>query len=437
MDQYPYKVMKKLDQILAATDKIAWLFSKAPEKDFSRHRKLPFHKLVKLMIGMEGSSLGHEMLNCFHFSKETPSVSALIQQRTKLLPEAISFVFSAVVKTFPCRRDIDGYRLIACDGSDLHYASNPSETDCFFRLDEQSRGYNLMHLNALYDLYSRRYVDAIIQPSRQRDEVGAFVSTIDRFPADDKTIFTADRGYESYNVMAHIIEKGMYFLLRVRSPESMSMLGKLRLPEGEGFDHTIHIEVTKKQTNLVKANPVLYRFVPKNRRFDFCDLYSHIFYPLDLRVVSVEIAPGQFEYLITNLDDAAFPPDKLKVLYCQRWGIETSFRDLKYTIGLSNFHSKRAEFITQEVFARLILYNLCELVVSHSALFRTTASYVYKLNFSVAVHIFRHAFFLNHDDSPPDVVTLIRKHILPIRPGRNGPRIIKYRSAVSFNYRIA
>jgi len=361
MDKYPYEVMGKLDSILEETDRVARLFSKTPGKDFSRHRKLPFHRLAKMLIGMEGSSLSHEMLNCFHFSHDTPTVSALVQQRAKLLPEAMAFVFSEVGKAFPCRKTVDGYRLIACDGSALHYPANPLETDTFFQTDDHARGYNLLHLNALYDVCSKRYTDAILQPGRCADEVGAFVTMIDRFPADAKAIFTADRGYESYNVMAHIIEKGMRFLIRVKNPRSNGILCRFRLPENAAFDMPLHVELTKKQTNQVKSNPDLYRVVPKAGRFDFCDLHHTRFYPLDFRVVAVELAPGLFEYLVTNLDASLFPPLKLKALYHLRWGVETSFRDLKYTIGLSGFHSQRAEFIAQEVFARLILYNLCEL----------------------------------------------------------------------------
>ncbi len=37
-----------------------------------------------------------------------------------------------------------------------------------------------------------------------------------------------------------------------------------------------------------------------------------------------------------------------KNLYASRWGIETSFRDLKYSIGLVNFHAKKKEGILQE-----------------------------------------------------------------------------------------
>ena len=315
MDRYPYVVMEKLDSILKGIGKAAWRFSKSPEKDFSRQRKLPFHRLVKMLIGMEESVLSHELLRWFHFSRKTPSVSAFIQQRAKLLPEAMQHVFSEVNKAFPCHGKTDGYRLIACDGSDLHYAANPAESDCFFKSDTQSRGYNLLRLNVLFDLCAKRYIDAIMQPRRQEDEIGAFISMIDRFPADEKVIFIADRGYESYNVLAHIMEKGMHFLIRVKRPGSCGILCKLGLPNEQPFDGSFQLLLTKKQTKQVKDNPLLYRFIPKPARFDFCDLQFRPFYPMLFRVVDVEISNGCFEYLITNLIPSAFPPDKLKRLY--------------------------------------------------------------------------------------------------------------------------
>jgi hypothetical protein len=47
---------------------------------------------------------------------------------------------------------------------------------------------------------------------------------------------------------------------------------------------------------------------------------------------------------------------KIKEIYALRWGIETSFRELKYAIGLSNFHAKKVAYIKQEIFARLTLF---------------------------------------------------------------------------------
>ena len=55
---------------------------------------------------------------------------------------------------------------------------------------------------------------------------------------------------------------------------------------------------------------------------------------------------------------------EIKKLYEWRWGIERSFRELKYTIGLTNFHAKKVEYILQEIFARLIIYNFCERIIT-------------------------------------------------------------------------
>lgn len=45
--------------------------------------------------------------------------------------------------------------------------------------------------------------------------------------------------------------------------------------------------------------------------------------------------------------------------YHLRWGIETSFRDLKHTKGAIHLHSKKTEFVALELWSRLILYNFC------------------------------------------------------------------------------
>lgn len=437
MDKYPIQLREKVNKLIGGMEKCAYLFSKNGEKDFTRTRKIPFSRVIKSLIYMGGQSLNRELLDIWHLDQQTPTGSAFIQQRSKLSQDALPFLFKELNEMSPGGRNIDGYRFLACDGSDLHYAANPADTACYFRVNEHSKGYNLLHLNALYDLQSKRYVDAVVQPRREADEIGAFISMIDRFKGDEKTIFTADRGYESYNVLAHIQERGMKYVLRIKKPSSSGILRSLHLQENCAFDLAFSYFLTKKQTNFVKQHRSQYHILPKDCRFDFCDLHHTPYYPFSFRVVSVEITAGVFEYLITNLDPLSFPPDKLKSIYRLRWGIETSFRDLKYTIGLSAFHSKKAEFICQEIFARLIFYNLCEMVVSHAAIFHKTASCVYQLNFSQAVHILRRFFSLAPDDPPLDVISLIHKYLLPVRSDRCNPRKVHFRSAVSFIYRIA
>lgn len=108
---------------------------------------------------------------------------------------------------------------------------------------------------------------------------------------------------------------------------------------------------------------------------------------------------------------------------------------MKYTVGLLHFHSKKVEFILQEIFSSLIMYNFSELITSHVVIEKGTRKYEYKVNFSVAVHICRD--FLLKENIPPDIELLIARYITPIRPGRSRPREMKVKQAISFMYRVA
>ena len=57
-----------------------------------------------------------------------------------------------------------------------------------------------------------------------------------------------------------------------------------------------------------------------------------------------------------------------------------SFRELKYTIGLSCLHGKKTDFLLQEVFARLILYNYASLIAR-----KIPVPQEKQINFSVAI----------------------------------------------------
>ena len=97
----------------------------------------------------------------------------------------------------------------------------------------------------------------------------------------------------------------------------------------------------------------VYRYIAHNSPFDFLDSHTNKFYPMNFRVVRIKIADDSYETLITNLGADTFSSNELKKLYAMRWGIETSFRELKYTIGLLHFHAKKRELIIQEIFARI------------------------------------------------------------------------------------
>ena len=99
-----------------------------------------------------------------------------------------------------------------------------------------------------------------------------------------------------------------------------------------------------------------------------------------------------------------------------RWGIETSFRELKYAIGLTSFHARKPDFIKQEIYARLLLYNYCELITTHVIKQMKNNDKTKQVNFTIAIYICREYLRNKRNLSPPDVINLIEKHVLPVRP---------------------
>jgi hypothetical protein len=386
---------------------------------------------------MGGNSIYKELLESQGYDENTATTSAFIQQRDKILPFAFESLFHEFTQSYSDIKKYRGYRLLAVDGSDLRIATNPDDPDTHFQNQPGEKGYNLLHLNAIYDLCNKIYVDSIIQPRRFENEGKALVNMIDRSRIEDNVIITADRGYESYNNFAHIESKGWNYVIRVKDLDSNGILSGLRLPSDGEFDFVVQRTLTRKQTKEVKAHPQIYRFLPSRSTFDFLDLHTNKFYPISFRVVRFKLENGSYETVITNLAESGFPPDELKNIYRMRWGIETSFRELKYTIGLTNFHAKKQEFIVQEVFARIIMYNFAEMITLHVVISQTGTQHTYKVNFTVAVHVCRHFLRLWNNAAGFNVEALICKNIMPVRPDRIVMRKIRCKSFVSFMYRVA
>ena len=414
-----------------------------PAKNFKRRRKLPLEKMISSILQLGNGTLANELLDSFRFSVDMPTVSAFVQQRDKLLPTAFESIFQAFTKRTRQARLYKGLRLYAVDGSDLQIAANPNDPDSFYPSVNGAKPYSLLHLNVLFDLLSHTYVDAQIQKSHLANEHKAFVDIVDRLEDFFPVLIMADRGYESYNNLAHLQEKGHFFLIRVKDAASkQGITPGFSLPN-EPFDRQFHLSLTRKQTNETKqlfCDKEHFRFVPSTSVFDFLPLKNKrteptIFYQLHFRLVRFEISDDHFETIITNLPEDRFSPNEIKMLYAMRWGIETSFRDLKYTIGLLHFHSKKVDYILQEIFARLIMYNFSELITSHVVIQNGNRLYEYKVCFSSAVHICKNFLFGFVD--PPDVETLIGRFILPIRPNRSRARILFRKGMVSFTYRVA
>ena len=436
----PKAVKQALNDAIQAITDYKWLYSVRPGRDNTRNRKFPFRKMISSILAFRGGTLNREIMDFFGLDPTVGTSSAFIQQRTKILPEAFESLFRHFTNEIDENKSYNGLRLLAADGSDLQIAANPNDPDSYFPGIDGQKAYNLLHINAMYDLLQHTYIDAIVQKRRHCDETGALTDMVDRSNLD-KVLLMADRGYESYNALAHIQEKGWYFLIRIKD-NTTGIASGLMLPDEDEYDISFHLNLTRKQTNSVKTlleDRNRYRLIRSASRFDYLPQTSRkhdptLFYGLSFRIVRFPLSDTTYETIITNLDTDMFPLAEIKRLYAMRWGIETSFRDLKHTLGLLHLHAKKVEFILQEIFAKLTMYNFCELITQSVVIHQKKKKHAYKVNFSDAVHVCFEFFLKNVP--PPVVEAMLMRYISPIRPGRKDARKQTQKPAVSFTYRV-
>lgn len=438
MHYSPKIIKRKMDQCLEVVSQNTKEYVQKPDIDFTRKRKLSFKDTIKTIFSMTSKSLRGELMDYFNLKFNIPTVSAFVQQRNKIQYRVFEDLFHNFIDLFKDNRLYKGYRLLAVDGSDIQVPTNPFESDSFHKGTNGQKPYNLIHLTALYDLLQNIYVDAIIEGKQVADERKCFTRIVDRNFCNAPEIFIADRGFESYNCMAHVIEKGQYFLIRIKDLHSSGIASGLELPDTNEFDTSVSVSLTRKQTNEAKRSPL--KFIPCNTNFDYLPKKTKksievMPYTLSFRVVRFKLAENTYEMLVTNLPSDIFDISELKRLYAMRWGIETSFRNLKYSLSLIFFHSKKTEYILQEIFAKLTMYNFSALITLSVAIKQKKRKLSYRINFAAAIGICRKYFFKNI--SPPIVEALLLQFLLPIRQSVSNSRRKTLKTAPSFIYRIS
>ena len=419
-------------------------FSRNPGSDFTRDRKMPASDVLRFLILMERDSVDMELLKYFgHDLVATPTQPAYIQQRSKLVPDTFKMLLAKFNAALPAAVTYqEKYILYGVDGSGFNIAYNPNDPDTFNPPSGKSKlGNNEIHVVASYRLTDHLFTDAVIQPGRKKNEYAAICDLIDNCSLEGGTpIFLADRGFPSYNMFAHAVEKGVKFLVRAKDLYVKRLLGN-DYPAGEKeFDVTVTRIVTRSNSKKERSSPdapELYRYVDRNTKFDFMEPGSHGEYSVTVRVVRVKVSEGVYENLITNLSADEFDRDALRTLYYIRWGLETAFRYLKHAVGASDFHCRSFENVSHEVWARLILFNCCSAISALAVPEKPENSKydVYQVNYTMAiknVHIFLRQ---KETETPIGIVAVIKKYICPVRPKRRFERRHRYQTPLKFGYR--
>lgn len=440
-------ILRRLDSIINDTAKNIHDFIPDPHA-FTRQRKLDLPALLKAIINMQGNSLDKELLDCFDDNDQMVTVSAFVQKKAKLTPLCFSHILNEFnKKLFNIQLYNDKYRLLAIDGSDFNQLYNPESKNIIN--GPNSKPICQIHVNALYDLKNNTYQDCIFQPKAQMDERSAAIEMLKRLNVGPYIVLM-DRGYTSWNMVENCNRlPNCYYVIRSKTGKS-AFKEVEALPDQE-CDVNISCRVTsshyyyithkdKENIHLVKhARHHHKKYFSKNTKDSRWDFGS--FCTIKFRACKIKInddGKDTWEVLLTNLDSKDYPLSKMKELYYLRWGIESSFRKLKYDLGSVQFHSKQDKFVEMEIYAHMVMFNVISQTSAQAAVPKRNCKYAYKVNFKMACMIIHKRYIQGSSDLIFERVLIeIGARTVPIRPGRKDKRKIKGKAPIDFIYRVA
>lgn len=444
-------ILKLMNQIINETAAHIHAYSSS-KIDFTRARKLNATDLIKSILYMQGNSLSTELLHLFPNIYQRMTVSAYEQQKDKLKLECFKHIMDKLNKAIVKPQLLDGrYLTVAIDGSDFNPPFNPKSENVLCKKD--GNPYCQIHVNALYDVLNKTYLDCIFQPKKKMDERSAAIAMLKKLNQKGRNFLVLmDRGYTSFNLIENCNRlKNCAFVIRTKDGNG-AIKEIQKLPNKE-YDIDLACRVTasnyyfktskdKEHLHLIQHQKHHYKaLISKNTPDSHWDFGA--FCTVRFRACKIRINPpgtkDEWEVLFTNLNRKEFPLSRMKEIYRLRWGIETSFRGLKYDLGAINFHSKKDKFVYMELYAHLIMYNAVSFSLASTQLPQAERKYKHEIDFKMACSVW-HLHFSSNDFSNNNFNKLLldmESYLVPIRPGRKYQRDLKVKLTVTFPYRVA
>lgn len=442
-------ILKRLDRIINETADHIHDFINSPSA-FTRKRKLDAFTLIKTTLNMQGNSLEKELDDAFEDEDKLMTASAYVQQKSKLTPKCFEHILKMFNQRLVNVQLLDHqYRLFAIDGSDFNQLFNPNSKNII--TNQFPQPICQLHVNALYDLLNNTYHDCIFQPKAKMDERTAAIDMLNRLECGPYIVMM-DRGYTSFNMIENCNRiPNCYYVIRTKTG-SGGIKEIASLPDQE-YDVDIRCRITishryyvthhqYENIHLVKHKKKHYKeFRSKNTedaRWDFEDFCTVKFRACKFRINDPDSGKAEWEVILTNLDRKDFPLSRMRDLYHLRWGIESSFRKLKYDLGCVQFHSKRDNFIEMEILAHMIMFNVNSQISCQVYLPQKHCKYSYVVNFKMACSIIhKHYLKSSSDQIFLKILNRMSHYVIPIRLGRKYTRAMRIQSPVCFIYRVA
>jgi hypothetical protein len=304
------------------------------------------------------------------------------------------------------------------DGTNLSMPDTPENQAAWPQPSSQKPGcgFPMMKLVGIFSLASGALL-CFAKGTLHIHESQLFRVLWDRLHPGD--VLLSDRGFCSFVAIASLLRRGVDSVMRLH--------------------HARHVDFRKGKA-LGKGDILVRWKKPAQRtaawsRQDFDALPEE----LTLRMVRLEVAFKGFRsrrivIVTTLLDPVAYPAEKIRALYFERWSVELHFREIKILLRMDVLRCLSPEMIEREVWLHVIAYNLVRSLMQEAAIIHHVE--LTRLSFKGTLDTVRHFADAVHALSGKPrkqaalihaMLALIAKDQLPYRPGRVEPRAKKRR----------
>ena len=267
----------------------------------------------------------------------------------------------------------------------------------------------------LYDVLNDIVMDAQIEPmsTDERALARLHINQLIKLESYEKwkELILFDRGYPSFYLIKELLENKINFLMRVRKKFSTEIddLGR--------GDHIISLEQGGERIRV--------------------------------RAIKFRLDSGEEETLITNIQGKKPGLKAFKMLYYKRWPIETKYDQLKKKLEIENFSGRLVDNIRQDFYATMVITNMAsDLIYEAQEEVEAeqkgkTNKYKYKINVNHAIGVIKDRLIqavCQEDDKKrseltSEMVEMLKKRIIPIRPNRSNPRTIPRKARFHHNHK--
>lgn len=314
---------------------------------------MPLADLLFTMINRRGITLSLELRNYMKTAHPGIEISkpGYLKQRMKLNPLAFYELYRHHNRNFyaePGFSAFHGYLVLAADGSGINIPTTKETLEEFGTSSRKgSKPQAAIGLGCLYDVMNRMVLESDCCRCKF-DEMGLAEEQVDRVPETIGTsqpfLVVMDRGYPSTAAFIRMMEKGILFLVRLKSSDYKKEQAGLSEP-----DTWVDIHLDKSRIRHYKGTDIGQRMKE----------LGHI----TLRMVKVPLPEGREEVLITNLPSKTFDHLQIAELYHMRWGIETAYETLKDHLQMENFTGTKPILLQQDIYSTIYISSLAEDII--------------------------------------------------------------------------